>query len=112
MKRMVLVQQQISQKQLQILRCLMDVVFQVILVGPDEGIAEVPGILRKNVIGHIKAERPKILDEEHRCCSGIALPEYVNLPQPRNENRKVMDDLYLMVVFDTSPICTSCPETA
>ena len=57
---MVLVQQQISQKQLQILRRLMDSVFQVIVIGPDEGIAEVPGILRENVVGHIKAESPQI----------------------------------------------------
>ena len=83
MKRMILIQQQISQKQFQIFCRLMDTVFQIIVVGSNKGVAEVPGILSKNVVGHIKAKRPQILYEEHRRRPGIALRKYVNLPQPR-----------------------------
>jgi hypothetical protein len=44
---MVLPQKEIFQKQLQIFRRLMNAVFQVIVVGSNEGIAEVPGVLCK-----------------------------------------------------------------
>ena len=92
MKRMLLVEQQIPQKQLQILRRLMDAVYQVAVVGPDEGIAEVPGMLGEYVVGHIKAQRPQILYEKHRRRPGIALCKHMNLPQPRYEYREVTDD--------------------
>ena len=39
-----------------------------------------------------QAERTQILDEKHCRRSGVSLSEYVDLPQPRNEQRKVMDD--------------------
>ena len=34
----------------------------------------------------------QIFDEKYRRRSGISLSEYMDLPQPRNEHRKVMDD--------------------
>ena len=73
MKRMLLVQQKVPQEQLQKLRRLMNAVFQIVIVCPDEGITEVPGVFCKNIVSHIKAERPKILDEENRCRSGVCL---------------------------------------
>lgn len=75
-----------------------EAVFQVIIVRPDERIAEVPSILSKNVIGRIKTERSQILDEEYCCRSGVALTKHMNLPKPRNENRKLMDDLIHLVI--------------
>ena len=93
MERMIFVQQQILQKQFQILCRLMDTVFQIIIIGSDEGIAEVPCILSKNVVGHVKTECSQIFDEEHCRCPGIALSKHVDLPKPRNEYCKVMDNL-------------------
>ena len=58
----------------------MDAVFQIIIVSPYKGVSEVPCIHGKNVVGHIKSKCSHVLDEEYRCCSCIALSEYVNLP--------------------------------
>ena len=82
-----------SSKQFQILCRLVDTIFQIIVIGPDEGISEVPCIFSKNVVGHIKAKGPQIFDEEHCCCPGISLSKHVDLPKPRNEYRKVMNNL-------------------
>ena len=50
-----LAQQEIPEKQFQILRRLMDAAFEIVVVGANEGISEIPGVLRKNVVGHIEA---------------------------------------------------------
>lgn len=70
----------------------MDTIFQIIIVCPDEGIPKIPRILGKNIIRHIKTERAQIFDEKYRRRSGISLSKYMDLPQPRNEHRKVMDE--------------------
>ena len=70
----------------------MDAVFHIIIVCPHKGIPEIPRILSKNIIRHIKAGRTQILDKKHCRRSGVSLSEYMDLPQPRNEQRKVMDD--------------------
>ena len=107
MKSMFLVQQQIPQKKFHVLRCFTDAVFQIIIVSPYKGVSEVPCIIGKNVVGHIKSKCSHVLDEEHCCCSGVALSEYVNLQKSRNENRKVMDDLIHRKIL-TGKFLSSC----
>ena len=60
----------------------MDSVFQIVIICPDKGIAEIPYILSKNVIRHFKTKCPKIFDKENGRCSGISLSKHVYLPQP------------------------------
>ena len=77
----MLIEQQVPQKQLQILRRLMDTVFQVIVIRADKGIAEIPRVLGKNIIRHVKTKRPQVLDKKYRRRSGIALAKHMDLPQ-------------------------------
>ena len=50
-------------------------------------------ILSKNIVRHIKTQSTQIFDKKHRCCSGIALTKYVDLPQSGYKYRKMMYDL-------------------
>ena len=91
-ERMVLVQQQVPQEQLQGLRRLVNAFYQIAVICPDEGIAKVPGVFGKNTVGRVKAEEAKIPDKEYRRRSGVSLLEGMDLPQPRNEYREMADD--------------------
>ena len=70
MKRMILAQKEIAEEYLKKLCRLVNAVFQVIVICPDQRIPKIPRILGKNVVRYIKAQRAQILDEEYRRCSG------------------------------------------
>ena len=73
MKRIALIQEEIAKEQFKELCRCVNTIFQIIIVCPDEWIPKIPGVLGKNIICHIKAKRPQVLDEEHRRRSGVAL---------------------------------------
>ena len=73
-----------------------DVLFQVDVVGPDEGVAEVAGVVLEEGIVDIISQRPQVFDHEHRCRARIALVERVKLPQIGTEMRQVIDPLLVV----------------
>lgn len=70
----------------------MDAPLQILVVGPNHGVAEIPGMFGKGVVGNIVAQGPKILDEKDCGGSGVALSKHMDLPQVRNESGKMPDD--------------------
>lgn len=60
----------------------MDAILQIVVIRADKRIAEIPHILGEDVICHIKTESPKLLDEEYRRGSRVALTENMDLPEP------------------------------
>ena len=66
LKRIVFAEQEIPQKQFEKLGGFMDAFFQIVVVCANHRISKIPSVLRKNVVGHIKAEKLQIFDEKHR----------------------------------------------
>ena len=95
MKLIFLVQTQTSEKYFQIFRCFVNTFLQVRIVCTNKCISEIPRIFRKNIISRRETKCPQIFDEEHCCCSRIAFPDDMDLPQPWNEYRKMMDNLII-----------------
>lgn len=77
----------------------MNTVFQVIIVCPNQRITEIPRVLSKDIVCHIKAQRAQIFDEEYRRRSGIALAEDVDLPQSGNEKLITQDSERLYTII-------------
>ena len=73
MKRIAFIQKEIAKEQFKVLCCFVNAIFQIVIVCPNERITEIPCILGKNVICHVKPQRSQILDEEHCRRSGVAL---------------------------------------
>lgn len=73
---------QVLHKQLQKGSRSMNIVLQIVIVRPDERIAEIPRIISEYLNAHIESEGLQILDHEHSSRAGIALTERVNLPDP------------------------------
>jgi len=71
----------------------MDAVSQIVIVGPYEGITEIPRIFSEYIVGDIKTEGTEIFDKENRRCSGVAFAEHMDLPQVRNKQSEMADDL-------------------
>lgn len=57
----LLTQEQISEETLQINRWIVNTLHRTLVVGPYQCIAEVPGVLGKEVIIYIEAQRTQIL---------------------------------------------------
>lgn len=49
-----------------------DVLCVVRIIGPDQGIAEVPRVFLKQSIVHFKAEGTQVFDQEDGRCPGVA----------------------------------------
>ena len=79
-KLIFLPQEEIPEKQLQIFCRCADAADVVVVIGPNQRVAEIPGIPGENVVGDIKAQRPQVLDEENSGRAGIALAEGMDLP--------------------------------
>ena len=73
-------QQQIAEEHFQKLRCGMDALLQVVIVGAHKCISEVPGVLLKGIVVDPKTEGLHILDHKHGRCPGVTLAKGVNLP--------------------------------
>ena len=71
----------------------MNIVLQIVIVRSDERIAEIPRIISEYLIAHIESESLQILDHEHSSRARIALTEWVNLPDTRNELGDMLDCL-------------------
>lgn len=50
MKRMILIQQEITKENFEVLRRFVNAVLQVIVICPDQRITKIPGILSKNIV--------------------------------------------------------------
>lgn len=103
MQRIVFIQQEIAKERFKVLCRLMNAFFQVVIVCPDQRITKIPRIFGKNIVCYIKAQRVQILDKEYRRCSGVTLAKDMDLPQPGNEKRKVMNNLESFLHEDRCP---------
>ena len=93
LKRMTLIQEKIPQENFKIFCRLINAIFQVIVICPDQRIPKISGMLSKNIICHIEAKSTEVLDKKYRRRSGIALTEHMDLPQSGYEHRKMMNQL-------------------
>lgn len=64
-KLIFLPQEEIPEKQLQVFCRCADATDVVVVIGPNQSVAEIPGIPGENVVGDIEAQRPQVLDEEN-----------------------------------------------
>ena len=71
----------------------MDAFLQIGIVCTHQGIAEIPSIIFKDVIGRMETEETQIQDEKHRSCPRVAFSEDVDLPKTRDKKREMMNDL-------------------
>ena len=99
MERVMLVKQEVSEKQFKELRSLVNTIFQIIIICPDQGITEIPRIFGKDIICYIKAQSTQILDKKHRCRSGITFSKYMNLLESRYKHCQMMDSRIHRKIF-------------
>ena len=71
----------------------MDAISQIVIIGSHEGIAKVPRVFSKDIVGDIKTECAEVFDKKHRRSPGVPLAEHMDLPQSGYKQREVMDDL-------------------
>ena len=71
---------------------LADTLCHILIVGPYQGIAEIPRMSFKHFVVCLEADGLQILDGENGCGAGVALAEGVNLPNTRNEARQMQYD--------------------
>ena len=60
----------------------MDTLCKIIVICANHGVAEIPSVFFKYVVGRVEAKRPKVQNQENGGGAGIALAENVNLPKP------------------------------
>ena len=53
---------------------------QIVVVGTNQGITEIPGMIGKRFVADIKTKRAQVFDCKYCRCAGISLTESVNLP--------------------------------
>jgi len=58
-------QEEIPEKQLQVFCRCAEAADVVVVIGPDQRVAEIPCVPGENVVGDIEAQRPQVLDEEN-----------------------------------------------
>lgn len=51
-----LAQQQIPEESFQIDRCIINTLLNILIIGPYQGIAEIPGMVGKKIVVHIKSD--------------------------------------------------------
>lgn len=74
------IKQQIADEHFQKIRCGMNALLQVVIVGTNQCVLEIPGVLLKSVVVHLESEGLHILDQKHRDRPGVTLAEGVDLP--------------------------------
>lgn len=69
---MLRAKQEVFKELLQILASGMDALLQIVVVGADERVAEIPGVGREHIVVHYKAEGLQILHDENRSRARVA----------------------------------------
>lgn len=87
--------EQVTEETFEINRSIVDALDCILVVSPDEGIAEVPRMFCKQVILHIEAYRPQILDDEDGNGTGVAFSISMDLPDSRRETSDMGDEVIL-----------------
>lgn len=88
-------EKQITEKALQIYRRIVDTFYQILVIRPHKGIAEIPGMVGKQTIVNSKPHRAKVLYRKDGNGSRLALAKGVNLPNPRNKSGNMRNHLIL-----------------
>lgn len=68
----------------------MNAFLQIIIVCPDQCIAEIPGVFTERIVIDAEAKGFHIFDHKNSSCAGISLAEGVNLPNIRCKLCKVL----------------------
>ena len=87
----VLTKDQIPQKRLQILFCRGYSFLPIKVVGPYQRIAEVPGVVGKELIGNGVAKTAEVLDQEDCRCARIPFAKRMNLPDSCDKRADMFD---------------------
>ena len=98
LKRILLIQQQVPQKDLQVLRRFVNAFFQIVVIRPGQRITEIPGLPGKNIICHFKAQCAEIPDKKDSCLSCIAFSEEMNLSHSGYKDCQTMDNLIRLLI--------------
>ena len=69
----------------------MNAFLQIVVVGTDKRVAEVPGVGGEHIVVHREAEGLQILHDEDRGRACVSLAEGMNLPDARRKLRHVLD---------------------
>lgn len=77
--------QQITEKLFQILCCRMNSILQIIIIGSNQSISEIPGMFFERIIIHFQSECLPIFNNKNSCCSCISLRKRMNLPDIRSK---------------------------
>ena len=83
--------QEIFKEVFQVNRCRTDAFGIVVIVGTHQRVAEIPGVLREDLIAYRETEGLQVFDDKHGRRAGIPLAEGVDLPYPGGEGRDMTD---------------------
>ena len=77
---MLRAEQKVFKESFQKLTCSMNSFLQIVVVGADKRVAEVPGVCGEHVVVHRKAEGLQIFHDEDRGRACVSLAEGMDLP--------------------------------
>ena len=86
----VCAEQEICEKQFQKLCCGMNALLQIIIVCPDQRVAEIPRVFAERIVIDAESEGFHIFNHKHGGGTGVSLTEGVNLPNIRCKLCKVL----------------------
>ena len=92
-------EQQIAEKAFKIDWGVVDTFYQILVIGPYQSIAEIPGMVGKQVVVNIESRRAEVLYRKDGCGSRIALSKGMNLPNPGNKTGDMRNHLILREAF-------------
>ena len=84
---------EIFEKMLQIIRCRMNIILQIVVIGAHKGIAKIPGMVFERFIIDWQPKSFHIFEDEDGDRAGITLTKWVDLPDARCERRQVSNGL-------------------
>lgn len=84
---------EISEEQIEVFSGGVNPLAHVVVIGANQGIAEIPGMTGKRFVADVEAKRAQVLDGKHCRRAGVALTESVDLPNSRDESGYVRDGI-------------------
>ena len=81
----LLTQKQIPEKTFQIDRSIVNPLHDISIIGPHQGVTEIPRMICKHIIVYPEAQIPQIKDCKDSRCACISLTKRMNLPDSGNK---------------------------
>ena len=88
---MLRAEEQVFKKHFKILARGVNTFLQIVVVGTDKRVAEVPGVRGKHIVVHSKAEGLQIFHDEDRGRARVSLAEGMDLPDTGRKLYHVLD---------------------